>query len=191
MEKELTSKESLSLITEMIGRAKREAAGDGSFQLLLWGWVVAVCNFGHYLLGKLGYEMPYIVWLLIIPAVGLSIWKGVQEKRKARVKTHLNEVIIQLWLAVFIGMICLIAFMPIVNFNHNPIILLLAAVGVMTTGAMIKDGTLKIGGWLLIVGAIVGFSVPVNDQYLVGGIAIILGYLVPGYLLKKKYKNRV
>lgn len=191
MEKELTGKESLSLITEMIGRAKREAAGDGSFQLLLWGWVIAGCNFGHYALEKMGYEMPYIVWLLVIPAVMASIWKGVQERRKSRVKTHLDEVLMQLWLVVFVAMICLLAFMPLINYSHNPIILLLAAVGVITTGAMIKDGTVKFGGWVLILGGIVGFLVPVNEQYLVGGIAITLGYLVPGYMLKKKYKNRV
>lgn len=191
MEKELTGKESLSLITEMIRRAKREAAGDGSFHLLLWGWVVALCNFGHYFLSKIGYEQPYIVWLLVIPAVIASVWKGTQERKKARFKTHLDDVLMQLWLAVFICMICLLAFMPIVNYSHNPIILLLAAVGVIATGAMIKDNTVKVGGWVLILGAIVGFLVPVNDQYLVGGIAMILGYLVPGYLLKKKYKNRV
>ncbi|WP_026952614.1 hypothetical protein [Algoriphagus mannitolivorans] len=191
MEKELTGKESLSLITEMIGRAKREAAGDGSFQLLLWGWVIALCNFGHYFLSKSGYEKPYIVWLLVIPAVVASIWKGAQERKKARIKAHLDNVLIQLWIVVFIGMICLLAFMPVINYSHNPIILLLAAVGVIATGAMIKDNTVKIGGWVLILGAIVGFLVPVNDQYLVGGIAMILGYLVPGYLLKKKYKNRV
>ena len=52
MEKELSSKESLAIITQMISKAKKEAAGDGSFQLLLWGWIVAICNFGHLYLGE-------------------------------------------------------------------------------------------------------------------------------------------
>ena len=75
MEKELSSKESLALITEMITRAKRETAGDGGFQMLLWGWVIAVCNFGHFTLEKLGYEHPYYVWILVAPAALISFWK--------------------------------------------------------------------------------------------------------------------
>jgi hypothetical protein len=93
MEKELSGKESLALITQMISKAKREAAGDGSFQLLLWGWVVAICNFGHYTLEKIGYEAPYIVWLLIIPATGVSIWDSIRKRNRARVKTHLDEML--------------------------------------------------------------------------------------------------
>lgn len=81
MEKELSSKESLAIITEMIGKAKREAAGDGSFQLLLWGWLVAICNFGQYALEKVGYEMPYIVWLLLIPGTIISIWHSVRKRK--------------------------------------------------------------------------------------------------------------
>ncbi|TDQ16908.1 hypothetical protein DFQ04_1556 [Algoriphagus boseongensis] len=191
MEKELTSKESLSLITEMISRAKREAAGDGSFQLLLWGWVIALCNFGHYVLAWQGYMYPYIVWVLVLPAAIISGVKGYQERKNAKVKTHLDDFISQLWLAVFVGMITVIAFMPVLEFNHNPVILILAAIGVFSTGAIFKVNFIKLGGVVLFVGAIIGFLVPVSEQYLVGGVAMILGYLVPGYLLKNKFKSRV
>jgi hypothetical protein len=191
MEKELSSKESLSLITEMISRAKKGAAGDGSFQLLLWGWVIAICNFGHYALIKVGYETPYVVWLLIIPATIISIVKGFNERKIARVKTHFDDILAQLWLWIFIGIIIVLSFMSVIGYNHNPVILLLASVGVFTTGALIKDFTVKAGGMVLLLGGIVGFLLPVTEQLLVGGVAMILGYLVPGYLLKKKYKSRV
>jgi hypothetical protein len=191
MEKELSSKESLDLIKEMISRAKRGAAGDGSFQFLLWGWVITICNFGHFALVKMGNEMPYVVWLLIIPATVISIAKEVKTRKKAQVKTHFDNILAQLWIAVFVGMLVILVFMPVLGYNHNPIILVLAALGVFTTGALIKDFTVKMGGIVLILGAIVGFLLPVTQQLLVGGIAMILGYLVPGYLLKKKFKSRV
>lgn len=191
MEKTLSSKESLALITEMIGKAKKEAGGDGGFQLLLWGWVVAGCNFGHYALDKAGFDTPYLVWLAIVPAVLVSFWKSYQRRNQARVKTHLDEVLGQLWLVVFVGMVIVLSFMRVLDFNQNPIILILAGIGILTTGAMVKEPSLKMGGVVLFLGAIVGLLLPVSEQYLVAGIAMVAGYLVPGYLIKKKYGSRV
>ncbi|MBC6365629.1 hypothetical protein [Algoriphagus sp. AK58] len=191
MEKQMNSSESLALITEMIQKAKKEAAGDGSFQLLLWGWVIALCNFGHYFLAKSGFEMPYVVWLAVIPAVIWSFVHEFRERKKSRVKTHLDDFLGQLWIAVFVGMVILLSFMPVLEYRHNPIILVLAGIGVFSTGAMIRDNSTKLGGTVLFIGAIIGFLLPVNEQYLTAGISMVLGYLVPGYVLKTKFKNRV
>lgn len=191
MEKELSSKESLAIITEMIGKAKREAAGDGSFQLLLWGWLVAICNFGQYTLEKIGYEMPYIVWLLLIPGTIISIWHSVRKRKNARVKTHFDEMLNGIWIAVFIGMLVTLTFMANLDFQQNPIILILAGVGVISTGILIKVKPVLYGGILLMVGSVIAFMLPVTEQYLVAGIAMILGYLFPGYYLKKRYRERL
>jgi Flp pilus assembly protein TadB len=191
MKKELSSKESLAIITEMIGKAKREAAGDGSFQLLLWGWLVAVCNFGHYALEKIGYEMPYIVWLLLIPGTIVSIWDSVRKRKNSKVKTHFDEMLSGIWIAVFIGMLVTLTFMGNLNFQQNPIILILAGVGVISTGVLIKVKPVFYGGVLLMVASVIAFMLPVTEQYLVVGIAMVLGYLFPGYYLKKTYRERL
>ncbi|WP_111391576.1 hypothetical protein [Algoriphagus aquaeductus] len=191
MEKQFSSSESLALITEMIQKAKKEAAGDGSFQLLLWGWVIALCNFGHYYLAKSNFEMPYVVWFAVIPAVIWSFVHEIRKRKTSRIKTHLDDFLGQLWIAVFVGMVIILSFMPVLEYRHNPIILVLAGVGVFSTGAMIRDNSTKLGGAVLFLGAIVGFLLPVNEQYLTAGIAMVLGYLVPGYMLKSKFKNRV
>ncbi len=191
MEKEMSSKESFALISEMIGKAKKEAAGDGSFQFLLWGWVVALCDFGHYSMEKAGYEHPYYVWLMIIPAVAWSFLHEFRKKRVARIKSHLDHVLGQLWIGVFSAMIVVLASMSSLNFRHTPIILLLAAVGVFTTGGMIKLNLVRWGGVVLGLSALLGFGLPTTEQYLVGGIAMVLGYLVPGYYLKRNYRERV
>lgn len=191
MEKELSSKDSLALISEMIGRAKKEAAGDGSFQLLLWGWVVALCNFGHYALDKSGYAYPYAVWTMIVPALIWSFLHEYSKRKKARIKTHLDHALGQLWMGVFSAMIIVLASMPRLDFRHTPVILLLAAVGVFTTGGIIKVNLVRWGGLILAIGGLIGFTLPASEQYLVGGIAMVLGYLVPGYYLKNNYRDRV
>ncbi len=191
MEKELSSKESLTLITEMISRAKRETAGDGGFQMLLWGWVIAVCNFGHFTLEKLGYEHPYYVWILVAPAALVSFWKGFQIAKKARVKSHISEVINQVWFTVFGGIVIILAFMPVIGYNQNPVILILAGIGMWTTGALIRVNFVRAGGVLLMVAAVIGFMLPISAQYLLSGIAMVLGYLLPGYYLKENCRERV
>lgn len=191
MKKELSSKESLAIITEMIGKAKREAAGDGSFQILLWGWTISLCNLGHFALEKAGYSKPYLIWLLVIPSIIASIAYGVKKSQNSRVKTHLDIVLNQLWMAVFVGILIVLAFMNILKFNQSPVILILAALGMFVTGALISVRMVKIGGIILALGAVIAFLLPVTDQYLVSGIAIVLGYLVPGYYLKKSYRERI
>jgi|AntRauMFilla1563_2_1112583.scaffolds.fasta_scaffold03666_2 hypothetical protein len=191
MKKEMSSKESLELITQMISRAKEEAAGDGSFQLLLWGWVVATCNFGHYILEKVGYDTPHIVWLLIIPATGVSIWDSIRKRNRARVKTHLDDMLVGIWISVFIGIMITLGFMASLGFQHNPVILILAGIGVISTGVLVRVNVVRNGGILLMAAAVVAFLLPVIDQYLVAGIAMIFGYLVPGYYLKTTYRERV
>lgn len=186
MEKELNSKESLALITSMIQQAKKEAAGDGSFQLLLWGWVVALCNLGHYTLVKAEFEMPWVVWLLMLPAIIWSIGHEWNKRKKSRIKTHLDQFLGQLWIGVFVAMCIVLSFMSVLEFRHNPIILLLAAIGVFATGSIIRVKVVKAGGVILAIGAIIAFTLPVDDQYLAAGIAMVLGYLIPGYYLKNQ-----
>lgn len=191
MEKTLTSKESLAIITDMIAKAKKEAAGDGSFHLLLWGWVISVCNFGFYALEKANYEHPYYIWILVLPASFFSFYWRYRMSSKAKFKTHLDQVLSQIWMSVFIGILIILGFMSSLGFNHNPVILILAAVGMFATGSLIKVFMVKFGALILGVAAIIAFLLPVTDQYLVAGIAMVLGYLVPGYYLKNTYRERI
>ena len=190
MEKELSSKESLALITEMISRAKKEAVGGGGFHLLLWGWVIAVCDFAHYGLVKADFGAPYIVWLLVVPATVVSAIKSRQLRKESRVKSHVDTVLNELWMVVYLVIIGMVVFMSVVDFNHNPVILMISGIGVYVTGALLKEKTLKFGALMLGIGAIIGFLIPVDEQYLVAGIAMVLGYLVPGYYLKSSYREQ-
>ncbi|MCE7055043.1 hypothetical protein LZF95_10190 [Algoriphagus sp. AGSA1] len=191
MEKSLSSSESLAIITEMIAKAKKETSGDGSYQLLLWGWAVSLCNLGQYVLQKQGFQKPYMVWLLIIPAVLLSVRWGYLKAKNSPVKSHLGMMVNQIWIAVFVAIVVVLGAMPILGYNHNPVILLLVAVGMFATGSIIRVNVFKYGAGILAIGAIIAFRLPVVDQNLAAAVAIILGYLIPGYYLKNKYRARV
>ena len=187
----MTSEDSLALIAEMIAKAKKEVAGGGSFHLLLWGWVIAFCNVGFYVLDKAQFDRPYMIWLLILPAAFFSFYWSYRKNQIEKFRTHLDVVLNQIWLGVFVGICVVIGFKSVLEYNHSPIILILAAVGMFTTGSLVRVTILKVGAVVLILGAIISFLLPVSDQYLVAGIAMILGYLVPGYYLKFTYGERV
>ena len=183
---ELTNEESLEIITGMIGEAKRSIAKGGSFQFLLWGFTMAVANFGHYALEKMDYHMPYIVWLVTLPVIGISIAHGIRSKRKSGASGHLDRIYGRIWLILGISMFCTIAFMYKLNFNHGAVILLLAGCGTYISGSLLRFRPLVYGGWFLLVAACFAFTQSRIDQTLISGVAIIFGYVVPGILLKKQ-----
>lgn len=186
-EQQLTNEESLALIGRMISQAKSNYSSGVSFFFLLWGWVVALANFGHYILAHFHlYDKPYIVWFITIPAVLVSIYYGIKMDRETKVTTHLDRLYGHVWLALGVVMTITIIFMSRLDYNHNAIILLLAGTGTYINGKMLKFTPLVLGSVALIGSAIICFTLSVNDQYLVAGIGILAGYLVPGYILKSK-----
>ena len=192
MKEELSKDESLALITEMIGQAKRNLAKGGSFYFLLWGWVVALANLGHYLIDRFDwFEHPYIVWLLMIPAMIVTIIYSARRDQRSKIVSHYDRVYSHLWIAVFIAIVILLTFMQKLDFNQNAVILLFSGLGTYLSGYLLRFKPLIIGGVALGVSSIVAFNVSVNDQYLVAAIGLVLGYLIPGYLLKRAESEQV
>ncbi len=185
-ESKLSNSESLQIITEMIGQAKRNMAKKGSFCFLLWGWVVLLGNFGFYIIAKYQlFPYPYVIWSITLPAIIVTVIYSMRQKQGSIARSQLDNIYMHLWMAILIAVVTVLIFMPKMNYSHNAVILLLAGLGTFVTGKLIKFNPLVIGGLALWIGAIIAFNVPVIDQYLVGGFAIIVGYLIPGYLLKR------
>ena len=190
--KELTTDESLDLITNMIGQAKKNLARGGSFYFLLWGWVIMFANLGHYLIDKFDwYPHPYIVWTVTIPAAIISIVHSARHSSKKLVKSHLDQLYGQIWLAVFLGVLIILFFMVKQNENVNAIILTFAGIGTYISGCALRFRPLVLGGVALWAASIIAFNLNFTDQYLAGALGILAGYLIPGYLLKRVESEHV
>lgn len=185
-DKELSNQDRLALITQMIGEAKSNYTRGGSFHFLLWGWVVLLANLGHYAIDVFtSYPHPYVVWLLTIPAgIGSGIY-GYRMSQRSPVVSHLDRLYGRVWMAVGMGIVTTLAYMPFLNYQHNPVILLMAAIGTFISGEMLKFRPLAFGGVALAVAAMICFQVNPSTQYLVAAAGIFAGYLIPGYLLKR------
>jgi len=182
----MTGEESLRIITEMINKTKINIR-QSSFHLLFWGWLIFACSMSDYLLWKFtDFTHPFYVWILVVPGALVSIVYGFITGRKEKVHTYADRLYMWTWMGFMISAIVLF----IVQWQRMdlvaPYILMLAGFPTFLSGIILKFKPLVIGGiifWLIAV--IVSFAGP-SVAPLGMPVAVITGYLIPGYMLKNK-----
>ncbi len=185
--KNLSDKESLELITEMINTAKGNIQNSYIY-FLIWGWlVILACLLNYGLLKFTDMEHPELAWSILIIGFFLSGWYGYKLGKSSQVKTYSDRIYGQIWFAFIISYFILLFFMKNINYNINPLILIMAGGSTYLSGITIKFRPLIYGGIVLWISAIISFMLPGDLQLLTSAGGILLGYLVPGYILK--YKN--
>jgi hypothetical protein len=188
-EKMMTGEESLKIITEMINKTK-VSIRQGSFHLLFWGWLLIICSLSAWLLAKFtGYAHPYYVWALVIPGAFVSMIYGFVNGRQERVHTYANMLYMWTWIGFLFAAIVLFIIKAKSMETITPYILLLAGFPTFLSGFIIRFRPLIIGGicfW--IVALIVNFAGPSIVQ-LGTPVAMLIGYLIPGYMLKHRVNH--
>ena len=181
----LSANQSLDIITQMINQAQGNVRSSG-FHFLLWGWVITLANLGMFTLIQLEYARPYIVWLITIPAWLASMYYGYKHGKEERIVTHIDKITMWIWITYGISVFTLVFFGSTIRWNLNPVILLMTVVPTFISGIVIRFRPLILGGVSIWFFAIVCFLVDYQYQYLVGALAVVTGYLIPGYLLRYK-----
>jgi predicted neutral ceramidase superfamily lipid hydrolase len=179
----LTSEESLKIITRMITTAKGNIKGS-SFHFLLWGWVVAIGNLGHFALMQYStFDKPYYIWFITIPAWITSMLYGYRQSKNSRVSTYSDGLIMWLWLSFTFSIVIMI-FSGHFNEKIPMLMLLFAGTATFMTGMILKFKPLIIGGSSFWIFAVICFIVGPVYSLLVSAVAVVFGYLIPGYKLR-------
>jgi hypothetical protein len=182
----LDTQDSLKIITSMIQQAQGNMQKN-SFYFLLWGWVIALANLGMYGLMKFtDYPHPYIVWSITILAWIVSLYHGYRQRSEARVTTHFDRIAMWSWLSFGITAFIIVFFGWKINYNINPVLLTVSAIPTLIAGVILKFRPLILGAICFWIMAILCFIADSELQYLIGALAVVLGYLVPGYILRMK-----
>jgi hypothetical protein len=185
-EKVMTGEESLKIITEMINRTKATIC-QGSFYLLFWGWLVFICSFSEYLIRKLSdYASPWNVWLLVIPGIVVSMVYGFVKGRKANVHSYTAAIYMWTWLGFLASAVILYAVVWGRWDMLSPLILTLVAVPTFISGIILRFRPLIIGAVSFWIFALVSRFAGPEIAPLAVPVAMLTGYLIPGYLLKRK-----
>jgi hypothetical protein len=183
--KNLSAEESLAIITSMISDAQGKVQRN-SFFFLFWGWIVAVANIGFYILIQAGVNHPYLIWVITIPAWIFTIVRMLQRRRERQAKSHFDSISMWLWMSFGVIIFTLVVFGSKINYQLNPVILIIASIPTFVSGIIVRFKPLIVGGIAFWIFGVIAFLVPFQTQPLIGGLAIICGYLIPGYMLKYK-----
>jgi len=187
-DKVLKPEDSLQIIEKMIQRSKGNLH-DSSFYFLLWGWIILAANIGQIILNYIEYDKPYLIWLLIIPGIIASAIYGARHGKKAKASTHLDRINFMIWMAFLACYFTITIFMKNFNYQIVPIIFILAGNATFLTGIVIKFKPLIWGGIVFLAGVFAYFLLPGEYFQFISPVVIILGYLIPGYLLKSQNKK--
>lgn len=183
-EKTLSPQESLDVILKAISSTKTSIRSN-SFYFLLWGWAVAIASFSFFVL-----KVYFHVWFHFVLFPILTFIAGIitivhYSRRKAvSTESYVSSFLGRMWAVLGIAFIMTV----FINVSHGEApftsTMMLAGIGTLVSGWVMKFKPLIFGGVVFLVSSLVSVYVAQEYKPLLQGIAVVAGYLVPGYLLK-------
>ncbi len=206
-EKQLTEKESLDLIAQMIKKAK-DTCHDTGIASMMWGAVIAVCALVKLSELHFDYRLPFDIYLLTIVAVIPQIFISIKSKKERKVKTYDDAFMDTLWLGFGI-MIFLMIFITNSLFDvmdgyknpegHSavfklyefisPLFLILYGMPTFVTGVSVKFKPMILGGILCWICCIITIYTTVKIDLLLTAVSAVFAWLIPGIIMEKDYRK--
>jgi hypothetical protein len=190
-EENFSPQQSLQLIQSMIDKTKQDMS-DKSIYFLVWGWITFIACTSQFIL-KHFYDYPkhYYVWWLIVPGIVFSIYYSSKEEKTRRVKTYVSESIRYLWIGMGMAYFVLSMILTKVGWDQTvfPFFILLYGLGTFVSGSIIQFRPLAIGGTIALALAIGSVYAEYDYQMLFGAAAILISYIIPAYMLRRRNKH--
>jgi MFS family permease len=195
--------QSLSLINEMINRARSYVKTTGAYSLIFWGYVItALAITNSVLMNTLNEPIrSFWIWGLMLPAGLVAYFIDRRANRKVLVKTHLDKINAMVWIGFFISVIVFTTVIHIVNIKldtyqifmlNTPVILLLLGMGQFISACIYRTKmwyVIAIQTW---VGATICAFVGLDIQFIIFAVCVIIGFIIPGHIMNHQAKkNRV
>jgi hypothetical protein len=179
----------LQMIEETISKAREQFTENGR-DYLFWGWLTVITCAIHYALLQFTHtNLHWLPWPIIMSIGGIYtfVYHAVKGKNQ-KATSYLQLFMGWLWgisAIGFFGLAALCIYHEIIPFSF---MLLMAGMTTLISGGVLKYPPLILGGISFFVFAAVSLFVPGVTQIILFAVAIILGYLVPGYMLKAAAK---
>lgn len=213
-ERQLTEKESLDLIMQMINKAK-DSYHDTGMGAIMWGVVISVCSLVKLSEIHFGYRLPFDIYLLTILAVIPTILITIKEKKERKVKSYDDAFMDYLWLGFGVCIFLMILIINNVSSEINPVLktykellrsstdwmdfkfyefisplfLLLYGFPTFVTGAAFRFKPMLWGGIFCWVCCIITIYTTAKIDLVLTAASAIMAWLIPGILMEKEYRH--
>ena len=181
----LNPKESLDIISDAIQKTK-ENIKEQSFYYLLWGWLVPIAAIMNYLILNFSvFKYPYLPWAILMPLGGIiTMVYSIKYYKYKSYETYLSVFLKYLWIVLGVSFILIVFISLILKVSPTILTLLLAGIGTLISGLTMKFKPLIWGGILFFLFSLTSIFVDDSLKLLINAIAVIIGYLIPAYILK-------
>lgn len=189
--------QSLQVIREMIQVSQKKLKNDGIL-FILWGWVMFYRNIIGFIERKavLTFQIQKLLdstgTVLGILALGFSIYYILKQIKK--VQTYIGISLRYVWVSMFVCMVLinLIQFNVLHKINFElqyPIFMVIVAFAIVSTGGILRHKLIIIGGVAFGLMALLSSYFTLPNQQLIGAIAWIIAFVIPGHILYAKHKS--
>ncbi|MDX1936079.1 MAG: hypothetical protein SFU21_03140 [Flavihumibacter sp.] len=207
-----SERESLALITEMIGKAK-DSYHDTGIAAIMWGSVIAFCSLIKVSELHFNYKLPFDIFLLTFVAVIPQILLSYKERKKQTVRTYNQVALDYTWTAFGIAVFLMVfvtnaVFAKLGSFNEAyvsstgkqdffrfseftaALFLIIYGIPTFITGAVMKFKPMLLGGIVCWAASLVSLFTPVKIDLLLTALSAGVAWLIPGIILFKKHLQR-
>jgi MFS family permease len=194
MEENLNHEQSLSLINEMINRARNNVKMEGAYSLIYWGYLTASlaitnCVLMHTMEDP---KLSFWIWWLMLPAGLVSYFIERRTKRKTLVKTHIKKKEKMVWMGFLISFMVFTVVINIIHFNveisqifmlNTPALMIMVGMGQFISACIYRHKMWYAIAALTWSGAVACAFLRVDIQFIVFAVCMVLGFAVPGHIL--------
>lgn len=186
----LSEKESLKLITEMIGKAKSAYHSNGTGSIM-WGAVIFVCSMVNFLQIQFSVNIGFDIWWLMFVALLPQFYMMFKYRKTKNFVTYEEQTMRYVWWAFAASVIMLMFFSARYNPKHNEsLYLMLFGIPTFITGGIFRFKPMIIGGiicWALFA---VSLYTPFKINLLLMALSALFAWLIPGIILRKKCEQQ-
>lgn len=179
-----TSK-SIEIIEAML-KETRQSMSRNSFYFLFWGVILVIAGIAEYALKD--HSNFWMVWPVVTTIGGIASGiYGFIDSKKSPTNTNTDRIILFTWLAFIITMVFAIVYAVSHSLPPHALVLMLAGSATFITGGVTRFTPFILGAVALEIGAVFcGFVIQPEYNGLVFAASILIGYILPGLMLRKQ-----
>ena len=187
--KELTTQESLRLISESFNKSRKDILRNSAKYFILWGTLLTVTSLTIYLLWHFTGKPQWNFLWFVMPVIGYPFAALIGKNSIAIPQNEVSKMLGGIWSVFGVFSITLSAIAVfLVPMHITLVIVIILGLAECISGVLLKNWPIIIAGFLLgIGGAVFALLVKSEAQLLIftlGGVLL----LVTGFIMKLQYK---